>query len=387
MVERRGRGEGTYQARGKGVYRLRVYVGRDPITGRPRQASRTVKAANDTEARKALRRFVGDVEQGRVAKVGPSATVGDLLQAWLAHLASEGRAQTTIESYTQIVERHLVPAFGTKPLAKLTAHDLDAYYQAAQAAGVAPRSVRLRHAVVSSALAQACRWEWIDRNVARNARPPKLPRGMKFIPKLDQVRQLIGAAEDDIELAAAVALAAITGARRGELCGLRWPDWDPKTGTLLIERQRARVKGGVITTAPKVGDGGRVALGEFGTAVLVRYRSEIEARAAALRVEPDWTGWLLSGDCGRTPMDPKDLGDSITALGKRAGVPVTTHAFRRFAATYMLASGVDVRTAAGRLRHTPEMLLRVYAGFVPSRDEAAAELLSAAIGLPGAAGS
>ena len=378
--ERRGRGEGTYQQTRKGVYRLRVFTGRDPITGRPRQASRTVKARNDVEARKALRRFLSELDEGKVAKVGPQATLKHLLNAWLENLAHSGKAATTLETYRLLVDKHLIPALGTAELRTLSARDLDRYYTACLEAGTAARTVKLRHSILSGALTQAVKWEWIDRNPAQYATPPNLPRGTKFIPEIEQVRKLLDEAVGDVELETAIALAALTGARRGELCGLRWPDVNWEAGTLLVERQRVPLKGGDKTVPLKHGDRRTVTLGLLGVQVLKRYKAHTETQAAKLRVEPDWAGWLLSEDCGRSPLRAKQLGESITALGKKAKVPVTTHAFRRFAATQMVGGGVDVRTAAGRLGHTPEMLLRVYAGFLPSRDEAAAELLGTALG-------
>ena len=379
VKQRRKRGEGTYVRVRKGVYRLRVYTGRDPVTGKPRQSSRTVQAASDTVARRLLREFITDLEKGRVAKVGPQATVEHLLNAWLDNLA-HSKAQTTLETYRLLADKHLIPALGDKQLRSLSAYDLDRYYTACLDAGTAPRTVRLRHSILSGALTQAVKWGWLDRNAASFANPPSVPRGMKFIPEIDQVRRLLDGAAGDLELETAVALAALTGARRGELCGLRWSDVNWTAGTLLIERQRVPVKGGDKTAPPKRGERRTVALGALGVQVLKRYKAETETRAVALDVEPDWNGWLLSEDCGRSPMRAQALGEAISELGRKARVPVTTHAFRRFAATQMVGAGVDVRTAAGRLGHTPAMLLRVYAGFLPSRDEAAAELLGAAIG-------
>lgn len=225
---------------------------------------------------------------------------------------------------------------------------------------------------------QAVDWEWIPANPARSARPPKVEKTARFTPEVDQVRRLIEAADDDHELATAIMLAAVTGCRRGELCGLQWPDVNWATGVLTVRRQRVPVEGGDITGPLKSGDTStgfpvkRVALGPLGVAVLERYRQLTAARAEAMGVEPRWgrpvdgwegspDGWLLSLDCGRRPLNARGLGTKISQLGRRVGVPVTPHAFRRFAGTQMVAAGVDVITAASRLGHDPAMLLRVYA--------------------------
>jgi hypothetical protein len=57
------------------------------------------------------------------------------------------------------------------------------------------------------------------------------------VPTPAQLARLVAEAEAaDPVLAAAIALAALTGVRRGELCALRWSDVDLEAGTVHIER-------------------------------------------------------------------------------------------------------------------------------------------------------
>lgn len=374
MTKRRGRGEGTIEHRGGDRWRLRVYTGK--VDGTPQQVSRTVHAANKTAALRQLRQFVTEIDSGKIVPgAGPRSTVEVVLNKWLDHLATTGKAQTTLETYRLLVDKHLIPALGHLELRSVGPYELDAYYLACSAKGTAPRTIRLRHFILSAAFTQAVKWGWIDKNPAAYATPPRVPRGIKFIPEVAQVRALLDGAGDDEDLKTAVALASLTGARRGELCGLRWSDVDWVAGTLLIERQRVPVKGGQRTAPLKHGERRTVHLGPLGMEVLRLYKATTGERARGFGIEPDWQGWLLSADCGRTPTRAQTLSEAITDLGKRVGVPVTTHAFRRFAATQMVGAGVDVRTAAGRLGHTPEMLLRVYAGFLPRLDQQAAVTL------------
>lgn len=365
----RGRGEGTLQQRGPDKWRLRVYTGQDP-TGRPHQISRTVTARNRTEALKELRKLANEVDQGRHAP-RQTITVGHLLREWMAN-NQQDMAVLTRESYTRVINNHLAPGLGRHEISKVTALHLDRYYQTKTAAGLKPRSIRIHHAILSAAFEAAIRWGWIERNPARLAKPPKLDRVARFTPEVDEVRQLIAAAGDDEDLKTSIMLMAITGCRRGELCGLAWADVDRLRLRLKFERQRIPAAGGDITTPLKHGEGRLVSLGQLGLSVIDHYRRVTEDRAAQLGVEPEWAGWLISPDCGRTPLSPRSLDGQIRALGRKCGVPVTAHAFRRFAATFMVGSGVDVRTAANRLGHSTNVLLDAYAQFLPERDSAAA---------------
>ena len=61
------------------AWELRVYLGRDPVTGKQRYASRTVRAGKRA-AQLALANIVTDAERG--LSVRTNATAGELLEAW-----------------------------------------------------------------------------------------------------------------------------------------------------------------------------------------------------------------------------------------------------------------------------------------------------------------
>jgi integrase len=382
MMTRRAKGSGSVREvpEGSGVWRVRVFVGVDPVTRAPRQVERTVKGGRKAAERK-RDELAREVQAGVYGeKRGTAQTVGDLLRVWPDHLARIGRRPGTVVGYRAIITNHLIPALGNVELRKLTAFDVDRFYGAQQKAGLQAGTIRVQGAVLSSAISQAIRWGWLGANPCSGATLPQRPETTRRSPGSDNLRRLMDCiGDDEHELAIAVVLAAMTGARRGELCGLRWTDLDRDDATLLIERSRVPVAGHDITGPVKGGKPRRIALGALVLAALDLYERELEDRAILLGIQRDRSGWMVSPDCGRTPIKARWLSDEVTALGKRAGVKVTTHELRHYAATEMVAGGVDVRTAAERLGHTPEMLLRVYAHAMPSRDRAAADLLERAV--------
>ena len=78
--------------------------------------------------------------------------------------------------------------------------------------------------VVRRALTVGVRWGWLAANPAFIAMPPRSTRRAISPPAPTDVARLIAAAGSD--LGEFLLLAATTGARRGELCGLRWSDID-----------------------------------------------------------------------------------------------------------------------------------------------------------------
>jgi hypothetical protein len=113
---------GTKCKRKDGVWELRVYVGRDPQTGHPRQRSRIFhggsRAAGD-----ALRDLVEKHGEGH--RDGFGATVGQLLDRWLEQCERLNLSPTTIRNYRSQVKQTIRPKLGRIVLAKLTPKHLD----------------------------------------------------------------------------------------------------------------------------------------------------------------------------------------------------------------------------------------------------------------------
>ena len=57
------------------------------------------------------------------------------------------------------------------------------------------------------------------------------------MPTLEDAQRLVVLADErDPEFGTYLRLTLATGLRRGELCGLRWCDFDPQDSTLLVSR-------------------------------------------------------------------------------------------------------------------------------------------------------
>lgn len=133
--------------RSPGHWELRAFIGRDPSTGSPRQATRTFRGT-EKEAGKALSQLVAEVESGRFERT--SATVGQLLDKWLEAVGQSQRPLTIYENKRKIDAR-IRPILGSVRLDKLGADTLDAAYRAWLAEGLSPATVHRYHAILSAA--------------------------------------------------------------------------------------------------------------------------------------------------------------------------------------------------------------------------------------------
>lgn len=367
---------GTKQERSPGVWRLRVFTGIDPGTGNPRQATRTFRGTKK-QADSALAELVRDLGKGIVTS--DTSTLAEFLDHWLDHIAST-KSPTTVRGYRGKIKR-IDQKLGTVRLAKLTAQHLDRAYRDWLAEGLHPTSVHHLHAVLSAALNQAVKWSVVPYAVTRSATSPPLRVGPKSIPSPEIVQRLIAAAEGSGQpvLAAAIAVAATTGARRGELLGIRWSDIDLDRGTLHIRRAVKHADGpGWVVGSTKTHAQRQIALDGFSVQVLRRHLDAALRRAgeACVAFGPD--GYVFTFDpAGATPMKPDSLGQAFSRLCAKERVPgVTLHTLRHFSASVLVASGRDVRTIAGRLGHADvTTTLRVYAHMVEGRDRDAAEFV------------
>ena len=123
------------------------------------------------------------------------------------------------------------PALGRIRLDQLDTYTIDRFYKKLLSDGLAPRSVQLVHSVLHSVLEQGgpSGWKWMAENPAVRAKRPKVVEVEKVALTPTQVAAIYAAAKEPA-VKVAIGLAAVTGMRRGEVCGLKWSDIDPETG-------------------------------------------------------------------------------------------------------------------------------------------------------------
>jgi integrase len=377
---------------GSGIWRLRVYVGRHPVTGNPIQAHRTFKGSERAAGRE-LAKLVTEVEARAFDRT--KTNVGELLDKWLEHIEAVGKAcPKTLYEYRRKIEGRLRPAVGTVRLAKLDADTIDAWYRRWLDEGLSPSTVRIYHSILNAACQQAVRWGWLERAPTERASAPTPKSPTMRVPTPVQLSALLRVAErDDPVLATAVALAALTGARRGELVALRWSNIDLEAGLVRIERGVTVVEGMAIEGPTKTHQARRVALDEIGIHTLQRHWLFIVNRSrdaesplvedpyvlsyaahSGIRVNGDTLTHRLASLCRRVEK----------AATREGGAPVERYGFhfhelRHFSVTTLLAAGVDVRTVAERHGHAQAtMTLNRYTRALPERHRVAASVLGKA---------
>jgi hypothetical protein len=163
---------GGIQKKGKNYYAV-VYDGIDPGTGRKRR--RWVPAGTRRgDAERLLADLIRRKYEGEPVPTEKLTVAEYLMERWLPIQKSRLRA-STYDSYRRNIDLHVVPALGRRSLAKLTADDLDLFYATlltegrkkagGTSRGLAAKTVRNIHLMLSKAFADATRKGLVVRNV------------------------------------------------------------------------------------------------------------------------------------------------------------------------------------------------------------------------------
>jgi integrase len=332
---------------GNGSWRLRVYVGQGHRRSKNFKGGK--RAAQD-----ALRAFITEVQTNGAAPI----TMGALIQGWWEHAEFRLRP-STLKAYRNHLDNYILPMFGTMQVVAVTPRVIDMFYMRLKEKGLAPATVHHIHAILCSAFTQAEKWGWCVSPMKKTT-PPSVPLvDRQAIPPAD-VRRLI--AEAPPLLSAAITLAALTGARRGELCALRWSDLEGST-LHIFGSKTAQVR--------------RIHVDDTALAVLAELRQgQLElAQVVGVPLVPD--PFILSHSArGQLPWSPDGVTNAFYKLTRRLGMTWRFHDLRHYAATQLIGAGVNPRTVATRLGHADESTtLRVYAHAIEDRDREAAVIL------------
>src|SRR5215467_1629185 len=155
--------------RGKNRWLVRIFLGRDPVTGKTQYHNKTIHGIKK-DAQQYARDFQVKVDKGEY--IAPSAvTLDEYLGQWLKH--KQGKIATnTLEHYTENLNRYIRPYLGGFRVSELRPLDIQNIYNDL-ATRLSARTVRYAHSVLCGALKQAVKWKMIPYNPASLVDLPK----------------------------------------------------------------------------------------------------------------------------------------------------------------------------------------------------------------------
>ena len=396
------KGDGSITEVKRGVWRVCVSGGRDPLTGKRIKSQRIVHGT------KAKARSVRD-ELRAALKSGSapdsSTTFGEFSAEWARKRRTSGDyARNTVKRdlYNLRVLNEYLSNVALAAIKPITVDMLMSRIR--EERGLSGTTMNNVYKTLSQVLRQAVDYDLIPRNPCERTRAPKRSDNDRRSLSSDEAARLMGcieqvereayAAEDakearqternlfergyivgitDISCALAARFGLVTGARRGEVLGLRRRSVDLASGSAEIAQS---VAPDMKVTKPKNGKIRRVSLDKGTAAALRRWLAfqESELAKIGVRTGPDTPVFC---DAKGGYLNPNNFSRWWRSFTERNGFSgLRFHELRHTQATQLLANGVDVKTVQARLGHAKASItLDMYAHALPENDQAAADLV------------
>jgi len=330
--------------------------------GHRRQATRTFSTMKEARA------FISSTRVAITAGtyVAPAEiSVADYLEGWLESRRHSIRPKT-LEGYRSALAR-AVNAFGDQRLDRVSKAHLVELINTMRSGSrpLAPRSVNLTLGVLRQAFGAAIREGILIRNpAALVGLLPEPTEEMKAWTADEAAAFLAATAE---HLWAGPFALSLSGLRRGEVLGARWPDvtLDGRQPVLVVRRSRVQLGhdgGGVSEGEPKSARSRRsVPLAPYALTALRRTRSLQAAHRLAAGEAYDTGDFVCCDELGRPPR-PETYSTVFHRIADRAGLRrVRLHDLRHTSVTLMLGAGIPVHVVASIHGHDPVITQRIYA--------------------------
>lgn len=281
-------------------------------------------------------------------------TLGEWLTKWLDEYKAPMIRSATINNYRRTINNHIIPHIGSKRISQVTTQDIQRMYNKIKSTGRVDKhkehgtelsngSVRAVHMLLHEAMDGAVKEGLIPYNPTEGTTIPKLGRKDKPVLMEAQIEKFLKHIEGDPIWYDFFYTDLMTGLRRGELCGLKWVDFDAKSGKLQIRRSVRYERGEPVIGETKTSEGTRVLTLPQSLVKVLKERKK--------RLNSEWI--FPNPFKVENPFNPSVAYNNLKRLLDEAGLPdMRFHDLRHTFATHAATNGVDPKTLAGILGHT-----------------------------------
>lgn len=265
-------------------------------------------------------------------------TLSEALEMYIETGRCTGMSPSTIKAYVA-AQKVAYQQIADKRIDKLTVRDIQLWINA-RTKEVAPKTVKNNYSLLCTVL----RTNGVRLDLGAFKLPQQKREEME-IPNDEQVAALladVSARDDDMYIA--IALAALMGLRRSEICALTWSDIIVDGETAYLSVDKALVvdeKGQNVEKQPKTRAGKRMLV------IPPDLYTELKRRR---HLRPTLVGLSLNA-----------ITERYMRVAQRLGVPPRFHNLRHYHASVMLREGVPEKYIVADMGHSSfEMVKRVY---------------------------
>lgn len=284
---------------------------------------------------------------------------------WLATVGVVSLKGSGYSEYATICRVHLIPAFGDMPVEGITTVAIQEYVAHKVAGGLTPRTVVNHLHVLKRICGYAVASGLLPSNPVATVAMPRIEhREMSYLTA-EGLARLIAATPASWRLL--IAMAALTGLRKGEQLALEFRDIDIASGTIRVSRS---MRGGVVSSPKTVASCGTIPLPNSLVSTLRKRRERV--------ADPD--GLVFCRRDG-SPL-PDGLPNAILSLALREASlpPMRWHDLRHSWVVAHLQAGTDIPTLVRLGRWTSaDVLMSTYAHVLPAAGGDAVRKLEASM--------
>lgn len=373
-------------------FSIRVHRGRDAKGKqlKPYTATFDVKDSwSEKTARKKAADFAATFE--KACKEGAASDARLKFAAYCDYVINlkeqRGVKHSTINRYKELTTR-IYDEIGHIKLKELRVDHLNDLYTKLSQNGVNKRTggklsnktILEHHRLISTVLEQACKENLVPFNVAKKATLPKAEQKEVNYFQPEQIQAIVDALNHEpIKWKTLVHLLIITGARRGEILGLKWKNIDFKNNRIYICNNILYSPDiGVYEDTPKTEKSKRyVSLPSDTMQLLKDYKKYQTAERLRLGSYYQNRGFVFTNEAGN-PLHPGSVTHYLRNFSKEYNLPhINAHAFRHTMASMLYFNGIDSVSISHRLGHAQvSTTANIYAHIMEAADQKNADVLA-----------
>lgn len=282
-------------------------------------------------------------------------TVSDAADRYLARCRTKVKP-STCSTYEITITRHILPAFGSTPLAALTEEDISGFLREkcfpSQGEPLAPATVRSVVTTLRGILACAAGEGWQTVSPSCVHRPAQSAEEARTLTAEEEhrLKEYCRANMDRTRLG--VLLCLFTGLRIGELCAMKWGDLSLDGEVLTVRRTIQRIRNPNYTGKP--GETKTIVIFDAPKSKCANRCIPIPARLLPYlrQYQGPADAFLLTGTASAW-MEPRTLQNCFKKVLSEAEIdPINFHALRHTFATNCIEQGFDVKALSRILGHS-----------------------------------
>lgn len=293
-------------------------------------------------------------------------TVEQYMLYWLDTYKKRKLAVRTYESYKETIVAHIAKDdLGKKPWDRVTPSDIQEYYNRKLDQGLSGTSVLYHHRILHAAYNQAVKARLLPwgMNPCAAVEPPEkndfkpaelTPEQMAYIITNTSFHEYTekGKRKKVPALKLPIIISAMTGARAGEVCGLKWEDIDFEGMAIHIRHAVKREQGKLVLGTTKNRQNRYVPLTPGLKKVLEWHKQQQEIHKDIYENAYKDEAYVVAWEDGRH-FDPHYLSEKFTAAIKDMDFQskVTFHSCRHFYASAMHSAGASLKYVSDALGH------------------------------------